>query len=163
MTRRGKMASIMLDDRSAQIEIAVFSELFDANRALLKEDALLIVVGKASEDTYSGGMRITAEEVMDIDTARTRFATGLKLDLADEVNIRRLIDLLKDHKGGKGNGCPVTLHYRNPQAECDIQLGSAWAMRLSEALFAALPEFATFNVGYSVTLKSSKERERAAG
>ena len=47
MTRRGKMASIMLDDRSAQIEIAVFNELFDANRQLLKEDALLIVAGKA--------------------------------------------------------------------------------------------------------------------
>jgi len=165
MTRRGKMASILLDDRSAQIEIAIFSELFDANRTLLKEDALLIVAGKASEDSYSGGMRVTAEEVMDIDMARTRFATGLKLVLNnvvawDMARLRRLIDLLKDYQEGKGAGCPVTLHYQNAQAECDIQLGAAWRLRLTEALFVALAEFGTFNVNYSVALKSSKERGR---
>jgi len=165
MTRRGKMASIVLDDRSAQLEIAVFGELFDANKALLKEDALLIVAGNARDDSYSGGMRVTAEEVMDIDTARTRFATGLKLDLKEGVEwtqptMRRLIDLLTGYKDAKG--CSVSLHYRNPQAECDMQLGPAWKLRLSEELFAALAEFGTFNVGYSVVLKSSRDRERAA-
>ena len=160
MTRRGKMASIVLDDCGAQLEVAVFNEVFDANKALLKEDSLLIVAGKASEDSYSGGMRVTAEEVMDLDTARTRFATGLKLDLKAGVDVRRLIDLLTGYK--EGNGCTVSLHYRNPQAECDLQLGPAWRLRLSEELFAALAEFGTYNVGYAVVLKSSRERERAA-
>jgi DNA polymerase-3 subunit alpha len=160
MTRRGKMASIVLDDRSAQLEIAVFGELFDGNKALLKEDALLIVAGNARDDSYSGGMRVTAEEVMDIDTARTRFATGLKLDLKEGVDVRRLIDLLTGYKNA--NGCAVSLHYRNPQAECDVQLGPAWRLRLTEELFVALAEFGTFNVGYSVVLKSSRDRERAA-
>jgi DNA polymerase-3 subunit alpha len=160
MTRRGKMASILLDDRSAQLEIAVFGELFDGNKALLKEDALLIVAGNARDDSYSGGMRVTAEEVMDIDTARTRFATGLKLDLKEGVDVRRLIDLLTGYKNA--NGCAVSLHYRNPQAECDVQLGPAWRLRLTEELFVALAEFGTFNVGYSVVLKSSRDRERAA-
>ncbi len=160
MTRRGKMASIVLDDRSAQLEIAVFGELFDANKALLKEDALLIVAGNARDDSYSGGMRVTAEEVMDIDTARTRFATGLKLDLKEVIDVRHLIDLLTGYKDAKG--CTVSLHYRNPKAECDVQLGPAWKLRLSEELFSALAEFGTFNVGYAVVLKSSRDRERAA-
>jgi len=43
-----------------------------------------------------------------------------------------------------------------------MQLGPAWRLRLSEELFTALAEFGTFNVGYSVVLKSSRDRERAA-
>jgi len=97
---------------------------------------------------------------MDIDTARTRFATGLKLDLKEVIDVRHLIDLLTGYKDAKG--CTVSLHYRNPKAECDVQLGPAWKLRLSEELFSALAEFGTFNVGYAVVLKSSRDRERAA-
>jgi hypothetical protein len=56
----------------------------------------------------------------------------------------------------------VSLHYRNPQAECDLQLGATWRLRLTEELFISMAEFGTFSVGYAVVLKSSRDRERAA-
>jgi len=80
--------------------------------------------------------------------------------LKEGVDVRRLIDLMTGYKDG--NGCSIALHYRNPQAECDMQLGAAWRLRLNEELFTALAEFGTFNVGYSVVMKSNRDRGRVA-
>jgi DNA polymerase-3 subunit alpha len=54
MTRRGRMCVINLDDGKARLELVVFSELFDANRAWLKEDQLLITEAKISNRNYNG-------------------------------------------------------------------------------------------------------------
>jgi DNA polymerase III alpha subunit len=44
MTRRGKMAVVpLLDDGTTQLEITVFNELWEAERAKIKEDELLLV------------------------------------------------------------------------------------------------------------------------
>ena len=160
MTRRGKMAAVTLDDGQAQVEVAVFNELYEAHRTLIKEDALLILIGKASSDSYSGGMRITADEIMDLDGARTRYATGLRLNLADKTDARKLIDGLAPHR--LQSGCPVSLAYRNETATCDVLLGTAWRVRLSDDLFAALAGFGRVDVGYAVVLKSGRDRVRAA-
>ena len=56
ITRRGRMAVIMLDDGNARIEVTVFNELFEQHRHWLKEDQLLIVEGKVANDEFSGGL-----------------------------------------------------------------------------------------------------------
>lgn len=161
MSRRGKMAVVMLDDGDTRVEVTVFNELFDAHRALIKEDALLVVSGRASHDEYSGGMRVTADEIMDLDGARTRFATGLRLALADDPDARGLMDALAPHR--LPNGCAVALSYRNAEASCDLLLGQSWRVRLSDDLFAALNAFGKAQVNYAVVLKSGREREGARG
>ena len=160
MSRRGKMASVLLDDGDSQVEVTVFSELFDAHRGLIKEDALLIVAGKASHDEYTGGMRVTADEILDLEGARTRFATGLRLDLDDGPDARRLIDAMAPHRLPKG--CPVNLGYRNADASCDLLLGAGWRMRLSDDLLNALKTFGQIRVNYVVALKTGRERDRVA-
>jgi DNA polymerase III subunit alpha len=163
MTRRGKMCFVTLDDRTAQVEVAVFNETYEASRSFIKEDELLIVTGRASDDQYSGGMRVTADELMSLDAALTRFATGLKLSMQSgaELKARPLVDLLAIHREGKHVGCPVTVSYRNASATCDLALGSAWCLRLSSELFSALEAFGQVEVKYAVVLKSGRERERA--
>ncbi len=159
MSRRGKMASVILDDGDSRVEVTVFNELFEAHRALIKEDTLLIVAGRASHDEYSSGMRVTADEIMDLDGARTRFATGLRLILDDGPDARKLIAALAPHR--LANGCAVGLAYRNDRASCDLLLGPAWRVRLSDDLFAALSAFGKAQANYAVVLKSSREREGA--
>ena len=163
MTRRGKMCFVTLDDRGAQVEVSVFNEAFEASRSFIKEDELLIVTGRASHDEYSGGMRVTADELMSLDAARTRYATGLRLVLKAEAEVRALMEVMAAHR--EANGCPVTLVYANAQASCDLMLGSAWRLRLSNGLFGALEALGQVEVKYAVTLKSGgreRERERAA-
>jgi hypothetical protein len=43
-----------------------------------------------------------------------------------------------------------------------VLLGSAWRVRLSDDLFAALAGFGRVDVGYAVVLKAGRDRERAA-
>ena len=59
-----------LDDGSTQLEVTVFNELWDAERAKIKEDELLLVEGKVQEDRFSGGLRINAEKLYTLAEAR---------------------------------------------------------------------------------------------
>ena len=158
MTRRGKMAFVTLDDGQAQVEVAVFNEVFDANRQRIKEDKLLVIAGKASHDDYSGGMRITADEILDLEGARTRFATQIRVLLNDHPDADRLMEVLAPYRDT--TGCPVSLGYRNDTASCDLTLGPGWKVRLAEELLEALAGLGEVRTAFSVVLKSGRERER---
>ncbi|HEX7683317.1 MAG TPA: DNA polymerase III subunit alpha, partial [Trinickia sp.] len=47
MTQRGKMLIALIDDGTGQCEVTVFNEQYEANKALFKEDELLVVQGQA--------------------------------------------------------------------------------------------------------------------
>jgi DNA polymerase-3 subunit alpha len=142
MTRRGKMAFITLDDGAAQVELAVFNELFEANRAILKEDHLLIVEGRVSHDDYSGGLRVSADKLYDLAGARTRFAKSVRLVCNGQAKALRLKELLDPYRRAGASadveGCPVTVSYRNSGAVCDIDLGKDWRVQLHDNLLQSL-------------------------
>jgi DNA polymerase-3 subunit alpha len=134
MTRRGRMMVVMLDDGTAQLEISVFNELFDRHRDKLKEDALLIVQGKAQKDEFSGGLRVTAEELMDLETLRAKFAGRLKISMNGEADAKRLQQILAPYRGS----CKVIVCYQKAGAECEVALGDTWRVRPEERLLAEL-------------------------
>jgi DNA polymerase-3 subunit alpha len=84
-TRRGRMGVVTLDDGSAQVEMTVFNEIFEASRPWIREDELLVVRGKASLDEYSGNMRITADELFDFASARSAFAKRRQVPGSDRL------------------------------------------------------------------------------
>ncbi|HEX9179578.1 MAG TPA: DNA polymerase III subunit alpha [Burkholderiales bacterium] len=134
-TRRGRMASIVLDDATAQVEVAVFSEVFEANRAWIKEDQLLVVEGKVAHDDYSGGLRVTAEKLYDLAAARTRYARAVRLTCNGGASAARLKGLLAPYRDGS---CPVVISYRNGDACCELELGEDWRVSLQDNLLRDL-------------------------
>ena len=142
ITRRGKMGFVTLDDGTAQIEVSVFNELYEANRIRLKEDQVLIVEGKVSEDGFTGGLRVVADQLFDRQTALARYARELKLSCnggslsADTA--QRLLTLLKPYVNGATS---ITVEYRNAHARGEIELGDAWRVTLDEHLLASLREW----------------------
>ena len=144
MTRRGKMLVVMLDDASAQIEITVFSELYDRHRDKLKEDSLLIVLGKVQRDEFSGGLRVSAEDILDLATLRLRYARRLRLAMNGQADAARLKQLLNEFRAhSRTEGCPVQVHYNNGQAEVEVNLGDAWRVRPEDELFSRLAAWLT--------------------
>ncbi|MGH8721998.1 MAG: OB-fold nucleic acid binding domain-containing protein, partial [Burkholderiales bacterium] len=127
MTRRGRMMVVVLDDGSAQLELSVFNELFERHRDKLKEDALLIVQGKAQRDEFSGGLRVTADELYDLAALRERFAARLRLQMNGHSDARQLMELLTPYRAQ--GACPVFVHYETGGAACDVALGDAWRVR----------------------------------
>jgi DNA polymerase-3 subunit alpha len=138
MSRRGRMAVILLDDGHARIELTVFSELFDQHRHWLKEDQLLIVEGKVAHDDFSGSLRISAEKLYDLPAARNRFARAIRLTCNGGSSGSRLRDLLTPHRNGS---CPVSVIYLNGAASCEIDLGDAWRVSLHDELIRSLTEW----------------------
>ena len=131
-TRRGRMSVITLDDGSAKIEVVVFNEIWEAHRQLVKEDQLLFVQGRVAEDQFSGGLRVTAEQLFNLSKARDEYAREIKLSFNGQADAARLAQMIKPHMPGS---CAVRIAYRNRDALCEMEIGSA---KLSDALLASL-------------------------
>ena len=69
--RGDNFAFITLDDKSeVRLELSVWAEQFDMYRNILNKDALLVVKGAVSEDSYTGGLKMVAESIQSIYEAR---------------------------------------------------------------------------------------------
>jgi DNA polymerase-3 subunit alpha len=135
MTRRGKMLFVQLDDGTGMIEVTVFNELFEAERAKIVTDEVLIIEGKVRFDEFSGSNSVTADKLMTIGEARARFAKFLRLKMNGNADARKLKSLLTPFAPGPA---AVRIRYSNAIAECEIILGEAVRVRLDDALLEAL-------------------------
>ena len=129
MTRRGRMLVVKLDDGSAQVDITVFNELFEKHRDKLKEDSLLAVQGKVQRDDFSGGFRVSADDLLDLSGLRERYAARLKLGMNGASDAKRLMDLLAPFRSSGEGACRVLVHWHDGKAECEVALGESWRVR----------------------------------
>jgi DNA polymerase III subunit alpha len=143
-TKRGdRMAFITIDDRSGRIELAVFSDTYQRYQDLLTKDKLIVVEGEVSVDDYSGGYRMSARAVYDIDQAREHFAKRLRVGIAANKAgngfIPALQSILQPFREG---GCPVVIDYQRPDARVELPLGRDWRVRPTDELLHRLRELA---------------------
>ncbi|OON60770.1 DNA polymerase III subunit alpha [Massilia sp. KIM] len=136
MTQRGKILIVALDDKTGVVEVTIYSELFEANKNIFKEDEFLLVVGKVSEDRFNGGLRITAEKVFDIATSRIQYGHKLEMDLDCGVNPAKVAEVLQPYR--VQDGLPVSLRIKPQGIECVMQLGDDWRVAPSDHLKHAL-------------------------
>ncbi len=138
MTQRGKILIVTLDDKSGTVEVTVYGELFDANRKIFKEDEFLAVVGKVSEDRFSGGLRITAESAFDIIAARVQYGRQLGLTLPTTLDMKRISDVIMPHRAD--DGLPIAAKVSPQGVSCVLQFGDAWRVAPSDELQTALEQ-----------------------
>jgi DNA polymerase III subunit alpha len=129
---------VMLDDGTAQVEISVFNELFETHRDKLKEDSLLVVAGKVQNDEFSGGLRVSAEDLMDLEALRTRYASLLRLCVNGQADARRLQQVLGPYRASGNGSCRVVVEYENGKAVCSLALGETWRVRPDSQLISEL-------------------------
>ncbi|MDZ7805135.1 DNA polymerase III subunit alpha [Thiohalophilus sp.] len=139
-TRRGdRMAFITIDDRSARIELAVFSEPFQQYRDLLAKDKLIVVEGEVSIDEYSGGYKMSARSIYDINQAREHFARKLLISVdhnkAGNGFVGELEQTLTPFREGF---CPVIIDYQRDDARAQIALGETWRVHPTDELLHRL-------------------------
>jgi len=157
--KRGRMAVLTLDDGTAKIEVVMYNEVFNEKRALIQDDQLLIVEGKVSNDEFSGGMRVIADNALDMDTVRMKYARRIELNINGQANIARLKSVLAPHQPGN---CGVLIHYRNGEAEADITLPEAHRVRVNDELLTSLEEWLSVgnvSVKYDGIVLQSRPRQ----
>lgn len=150
MTQRGKIAIVTLDDKTATIDVTVYADLFDEYRHLFKEDEFLAVSGRVSEDRFSGGLRVTAEKVMDIAQARIHYAQGLRMEISGTMDMKQLQAVIGPHVNSQG--CPIVVQYQSATACAELRFSDAWRLSPNEELQQKLSEsFPQMNVTIAYT------------
>ncbi|MFL9877711.1 DNA polymerase III subunit alpha [Herbaspirillum rhizosphaerae] len=138
MTQRGKLLIVSLDDGSGTVDVTVYGELAEPNKAFFKEDELLIVQGKVSEDRFNGGLRISAEKVMDIGAARIQYGQRVVVSLNKSIDPAYLRDTLSTYR--QEQGLPFVMKYVQSGVGCEVMLGDAWRVVPSDGLQSSLKE-----------------------
>jgi DNA polymerase III subunit alpha len=141
--QRGKLALFKLDDKSGTIDARADEALINANRNLLKEDELVIVMGKLQPDRFSGGLQLTVNQVWDLATARCRFGKYLKVAVNGKApDVQRLVREFPARRemteqGELVRGLPVRLALRREAATAELQLGEDAKFFPSDAALAS--------------------------
>ena len=136
VTKRGnKMGIFTLDDRSGRLDVTLFSEALEKYEELMQKDRILVVSGQVSFDDFSGGLKMSAREVLDINDARERFARAIRIFLdeqrIDERFFQRFNEILEPARAGV---CPVQVHYRRPGSRVRLTLGTEWRVTPTDQL-----------------------------
>jgi DNA polymerase-3 subunit alpha len=139
--RGDTMAFVLLDDRSARIEVALFSDAYDECREKLVKDTVLVVEGVCSNDEYSGGKKMRVKSVRSIAEARDQHAKELQLSLsADRLDDDAIIRLKSALSVARGGRCPVVIHYQRSEGQARIRLGDNWRILANDELLIRLRE-----------------------
>ena len=136
VTKRGNRIGICtLDDRSGRLEVMLFTDALEKYQHLLEKDRILIVSGQVSFDDFSGGLKMMARELMDIDEAREKYARGLAISLTDrqidDQLLNRLRQSLEPHRSGT---IPVHLYYQRSDARTRLRFGATWRVSPNDRL-----------------------------
>jgi DNA polymerase-3 subunit alpha len=141
--RGGNIAFLTLDDHTAQIDVRIFSEVFDKHQAMLGKDKVLVIQGTLGVDDYSGGNQVTAQAIYDINQARAQFArclvVGVEARQAGNGFVRSLADILRPFREGQ---CRVCIDYLGGGAQARIALGDEWTVHPTDELLHRLRELA---------------------
>ncbi len=83
-------------------------------------------------------MRVSADKLYDLAAARNKFARGIRLVCNGGSSGARLRELLTPYRSG---ACPVSIVYSNQGAQCRIDLGEQWRVKLDDMLLNSLAQW----------------------
>ena len=139
-TRSGDtMAIISLDDKSAQIDVAVFSETYKEAREKIVKDEFLVIEGQITADNYTNGVKMRADKINTLYEARSKYLKAIVIDMNKEdlkdFSVDDISRIMQDYRDGK---CPVRISYNNRDALCEIALGDKWLVSPKDELLQKL-------------------------
>jgi DNA polymerase-3 subunit alpha len=139
--KRGNRTTLVLDDRSARIEVMLFEDVFQQHRDIIARDAILVVEGLLRFDEFIEDWRINAKKLTSVDTVREREARRIVLRWPSNGNGARLVgeleEVLKPFRSGR---CGVALQYSSDNAKAAITLGEEWQVRPTRELLERLAQ-----------------------
>ncbi|WP_404399567.1 DNA polymerase III subunit alpha [Idiomarina seosinensis] len=142
VNKRGqRFAVVTLDDKSARMDVMLYSNEYDNYQHLLEKDRILWAKGEVRFDNFSGGNRMVAREVMSIEQAREGFLRHISITLTGEQLQNGIAEKLQQELQPYAEGtCPLILHYRGDKANATLTVGSQWYVRPSDELIHHLQD-----------------------
>ena len=138
---RGRMAELVLDDKTARVQITVYSENYQKYGELIQKDQLVVIKGEAVEDDYyETGVSIVAAEVYPLAELRRRYA-AIRLKINKKMLDDEFVSSLKEVLSRYGSGTNrVLMEYNNGNVSTLLNFGSGWGVEISDELLAELSD-----------------------
>ncbi|MFN4003746.1 MAG: DNA polymerase III subunit alpha [Hylemonella sp.] len=145
--QRGRLGLFKLDDKSAVLDARVDEALFNAHRALFRDDELLIAMVKVMPDRFSGGVQLQVNQVWSLEAARCRFGKYLRVAVNGHApDVRRLVaehppkrEITEQGELVRGLAVRLALRRQGPDiaATAELQLGEDARFYPSDAALAS--------------------------
>ena len=138
-TKKGlNWAIVTLDDQSARVDVMIYSELYEASKDILIKDQVVVAKGDISEDSFSGGLKMSGVEInqlIEIREKRVKYLE-LKVNLAyGSLLADNLIQVLEPFKGGL---CPVRLFCKKDSLSAELTAAGEWSVKPTDELIHGL-------------------------
>lgn len=142
LTKRGKIAFVTLEDTVGKTEIVIGGEQLEQYGSILKSDTVLIAECRIYRDEYNGGdtLRVSANSVMTLQQARSRYARNLTLHFTPQTDIATVTELINAYRpqDNRQAAVPVSVYYRNLQAAGELNLRTPLTVTANAELFDRL-------------------------
>jgi len=136
--RRGNRGGfVSIEDHSGRVEVALFDEAWSLYVDMLNKDEIIVIDGRVSINDFSGGFRMTAQKIMTLSDAKSRFARGIQISLRgpDEDICAALQSTFLPYQNGSDR---VWLDYSNARARARLELSEEFGVKACAELVAAL-------------------------
>ncbi len=137
--RRPNRVTLIIDDRTARLEVTLFEETFQQHRDIIVKDAILVIEGSLRFDDFIEAWRLQAKSLMDIDRARERFARRLWLRWPAAFDgpqgMSQFEAFLKPYLRGP---CGLGVVLNRADYAGRLTLGDAWSVRPTRELLDKL-------------------------
>jgi DNA polymerase-3 subunit alpha len=122
VTKSGsRMGFVAIDDQTARMEVVLRPAVFESCRDILLPDTVVLIYGEVSEDTFNGGIKLDAEQVVTLAESRVEKARAIKV-FADATlqpdRLQNLSSVLTPYR--VETGLPLVVDYRNDQARAQM-------------------------------------------
>jgi DNA polymerase-3 subunit alpha len=127
--RGGRLVIFEIDDGTLAMEVTIDEDKLGEQRALLQEEALVVLQGRTQPDRRGGGLRFNVMQLWDLAGARARFGRYLTVDINGGMppvgDVLRLWPSrrVETEHGELRQGLPVRLRMHRRSAVAEIDLG----------------------------------------
>jgi DNA polymerase-3 subunit alpha len=142
-TRNGRpMAFAQLSDFRGSIECIIFSDVYEARRALISNDAIVGVLGKI--DTTRGDAKVKVDEITAPGALPQKPTQAVHVRLRDEVGTEESLHQMREYLLDRRGGCALYFHIEsgNGGGEVVVQASSQIRVAGSDEVLAGLREYA---------------------
>ncbi|MBS0286338.1 MAG: DNA polymerase III subunit alpha [Proteobacteria bacterium] len=146
-TKNGdRMAIVTIDDRLDRFEITVFPDPYQKFREYLTKDQLIIVEALAGNDSFSGGLKVKAQNIFTLAKARETFAKKVKISFMNKMSDEAMLGLKTYLENQEKGECPIYIQFQNDKANAQIKLDPRWNIKPTENALTGLKESLNYQV-----------------
>ncbi|QKI89089.1 DNA polymerase III subunit alpha [Thiomicrorhabdus xiamenensis] len=120
ITKKGtKMAIVTIDDKTSRMDVTMRPAIYEQIQNELAVDKVIMVYGEVREDTFNGGVKFEAEQIVSLAEARVEKGLALELNVTVEELDEQRMQTLQQMVSPFCNeiGLPLQIQYRNQQAQ----------------------------------------------